>query len=191
MYAKAYQNNQKQSLVGKIAGIVQKISQLAPHPDKPGHRGPLFAHSNPNARVASDHDGMLGMMMMETMLGTAFSDAMSDTCGEWTENIDFTAVMDCYSEYITDVAGKNDEHHNQAHGQGTLARLSGKSIANSFNMRGSISSGMQAFLDDLPTRLQAEKELVYYLRQLELLDAPAPVYAPAAPAPAPRPRFAA
>lgn len=190
MNAKALQNSQRQALIGKIGALAQQISQFAPHPDKPSYRGPLFIKSSPNARIASERDGMLGMMMMETMLAGAFSEAMSDTFGEWTENVDLAAAMECYSEYITDIEGKRDEQHIRAHGQGTLARLSGKKIANSFNMRGSISPGMQAFMDDLPARLQAEKELAYYLRQLELLNnAPAPAYAPA-PA-APRPRFAA
>lgn len=186
MNAKALQNTQRQALTGKIAALAQQISKFAPHPDKPGCRGPLFIKSSPNARVASDHDGMLGMMMMETMLADVFSDAMSDTAGEWTKDLDLATTLECYSEYITDIEGKRDEQHIRAHGQGTLARLSGKKIANSFNMRGSISAGMQAFMDDLPARLQAEKELAYYLRQLEALDAPAPVYAPAPAAPAPR-----
>ncbi|MBK6896982.1 MAG: hypothetical protein IPH06_10370 [Alphaproteobacteria bacterium] len=189
MYAKVANITQKQLLVGKITALAQHLQQLAPHPDRPGYKGPLFVKSNPNARIANERDGMLGAMMLEAMIGPAFSEALSDTCGEWTENIDFAATMECYSEYITDIAGKQNEpseQHKRAHGQGTMARMSGKSIANSFNLRGSISAGMQSFLDDLPARLKVEKELAYYLRQLEMLDAPAPVYAPKAPAPAPK-----
>lgn len=194
MNAKAYNISQKQMLTGKITALVQHLQQLAPHPDNSGYRGPLFIKSNPNARIAAEYDGMLGSMMLESIIAGAFTDAMSDTFGDWTQNIDMATVMECYSQYITDVAGKNDEpseEHKRAHGQGTLARLSGKKIANSFNLRGSISTGMQAFLDDLPARLKIEKELTYYLRQLEMLDAPAPVYAPAPAAPKPAPKFAA
>ncbi len=189
MYARAYNNNTKQRdhIQSIITGLMHDIKQLAPHPDKPGYRGPLFIKSSPNARIASEHDGMLGTMMMEAMIGGAFSQAVSNTFGDWTQEIDLANTLECYSEYITDIEDKKsndqDEQHIREHGQGTLARLSEKKIANSFNMRSSIDEAMQSFLDDLPKRLEKEKNLAYYLRQLEMMDAPAPamVAAPAAP----------
>ena len=191
MHARAYRQDQKQELIGKISGLMKELQQLAPHPDKPGYTGPLFINANPNARIASEHDGMLGSMMMETLIGGFMTEALSDACGDWVHSIDINNAMELYSEYITDIerSKQQDEQDIQAHGQGTLARLSGKSISNSFNMRGSMSEGMQAFLDDMPKRMQVEKHLAYYLRQLEMLDAPmpAPAYAHPAPAPAPRP----
>lgn len=186
MLSKSYNSSHRTSLLNTIASLAQQIQILAPHPEKPDYKGPLFVRSNSHARVASEHDGMLGTMMLEAITGAAVSDALSDSLGSWSHSIDFANALECYSEYITDIEGKRDqqdENHKRAHGQGTLARLSSKKIANSFNLRGSLSAGMQAFLDDMPKRMKLESNLAYYLRQLEMLDAPMPAFVPSVPVP--------
>lgn len=166
------QSKQRQAIIGTIMGLMQNLQQLAPHPDQPQNNGPLFIKSNPNFKAANDHDGMLGSMILESVLGTAFMDAVSETFGGWAQDFDAMSALECYSEYITDVEGHAQKV--AAHGQGTLARLSGKSISSSFNMRGSMSGGMQKFMDDMPKRMKIERDLSYYAKQLETLDAQTP-----------------
>ena len=181
-------DNQKQAIVGTIMGLMQELKTLAPHPDRPSYRGPLFISGNANFKTANDNDGMLGSMLLETLLGTAITEALSemgdtgDMIGDWAQAIDITKVMDCYSEYITDIEGSRGKV--AAHGQGTMARMSGKSISGGFNMRSDISEGMQSFMDDLPKRMTIERNMAYYAKQLDNLNA-APRYA------APKPSFAA
>lgn len=178
MRAVSYQDKQEQTIQGVMIGLLQDLQKLAPHPDSPQNRGPLFINSNPNFKLADKNDGMLGTMMMEALLGTAFSDALSDSLGSWTQEVDVSNTMECYSEYLTDIEGK--VRSIAAHGQGTLARLSGKSIAGSFNLRSTISEGLQAFYEDLPKRLEIERALAYYAKQLAQVQNPAqkPDYAP-------------
>lgn len=177
------QSSQRQAIMGTIMGLMQDLQQLAPHPDQPQNNGPLFIKSNPNFKAANDHDGMLGSMILESILGTAFTDAVSEVFGDCAQNFDAISALECYSEYITDIEGSAQK--NAAHGQGTLARLSGKSISSGFNMRGSISTEMQGFMDDMPKRMKTERALAYYAKKLEMVDAQTPEYE------APAPRIAA
>lgn len=185
----AYQQNQKQNIIGAMQGLMRELQQLAPHPDQPSNNGPIFIQATADMKVANDHDGMLGSMLMEAIIGGGFSEAVSETCGDAVgaiaTQIDFGHVMDAYSEYISDVAKKSQQEI-AAHGQGTLASMSGTSISGGFNMRATISDGMQAFFEDLPKRMDIERSLAYYARQLQTLDrAPQQNYD------APKPRFAA
>ncbi len=172
------QNGQQQQIRGIIAGLMNDLQKLAPHPDQPQNNGPLFIKCDPSMKAANDHDGMLGSMMMESLLGTAFADAVSECLGsgsqEIVEDLDLTNALECYSAYITDI--EQDKEDAAAHGQGTLARLSGKSISNSFNMRTTMQSGMQSFLDDLPSRMTIERNLAYYAKKLNTLEATPEVY---------------
>ena len=195
------QDNQKQALIGTIMGLMKELTYLAPHPDYPNFKGPLFIKSNSHFKIDSDHDGMLGSMIMEGILGAAFSDAVSDMCESTTQgfdlpkfnmpNIDATAVIECYSDYITEIENDEKKKHIAEHGQGTLARLSSKPLSKSFNMRAQISEAMQAFYDDLPKRMMIEKNMAHYAGQLDMLER-TPAYKYATPTvAAPKPGIAA
>lgn len=180
------QDNQRYAAIGAIAKLMNELQTLAPHPDRPDYQGPLFINKNPYHKAANDHDGMLGSMIMETLLGTAFSEAVSEAFGSWTQGVegfDAAQALECYSEYITDIEKSTQQA--AAHGQGTMARMAGKSIANAFNCRSSISPALQAFYNDMPRRMEIEKSLNYYAKQLAQLDA-APQHNAM-----PKPRFAA
>ena len=186
------QESQKQALIGNIMGLMKELRNLAPHPDCPSYKGPLFIQSNPNFKLPNEHDGLLGSMIMEGILGVAFSEAVSDMVESATQSfdlpefdipagVDLSNLMDVYSEYMTDGAeSKEKKKHAEAHGQGTLASLAGKSVSKGFNMRASISEGMQSFLDDLPKRMMIERNMAYYAKQLDLINhVPANQYASA------------
>ncbi len=177
-------HSQKQAIIGTISALVKQLQQLAPHPDRPNYSGPLFLSGNPNFKAANDQDGMLGSMLIEGMLGVAFGEACSEMTNGLSDHIDLNNAMELYSEFITDVE-KEDTQKIAAHGQGTMARMSGTSISSSFNLRSTLSEGMQLFLEDLPKRMTIERSLAYYARQLALLDAPAPHYS------MPKPQYAA
>jgi len=179
----AYQQHQKQQIVGAIQGLVNELQTLAPHPDQPNYKGPLFLKSNANFKAANDQDGMLGAMMLENMLGLVVAEFASDAANEFMNEFDMSNMLEAYSEYVSDVEGRTQ--HIAAHGQGTMARMSGTSISKGFNMRSHITEGMQAFYEDLPKRMTIERSLAHYARELAMLDAPQPQYA------APRPSFAA
>lgn len=174
------QHSQKQAIIGTIMALMQELKTLAPHPDRPNYHGPIFINSNPNFKVANDHDGMLGSMILEGLLGTAISEAFSENIADWAENFDIANTMELYSEYITDIEGSTQKI--AAHGQGTMARMSGKSISGGFNLRSTISDDMQAFFDDLPKRMTIERNMAYYAKQLDALNA-APQYHYATPKP--------
>ncbi len=186
------QDSQKQALIGTIAGLVKELGQLAPHPDSASYRGPLFIKGNSHFKAVDDRDGMLGSIILEGVLGAAFSQAVTDMAESAAQglgydaefeipNIDITALMDCYDEYITNIQSDKEKEQIAKHGQGTMARMSGKSISSGFNMRATISESMQAFYDDLPKRMMIEKNMAYYAQQLDALErAPANQYAPPA-----------
>ncbi len=175
------QDRQRENIMSTMMGLMQDLQKLSPHPDQPQNQGPLLIKSNPNFKVANDQDTMLGSMIMESLLGTAFAEAVSETFGSCAQNFDINNAMECYSEYITDV----EKGKVAAHGQGTLARLSSKSLSGGFNMRSNISEEMQSFMNDMPARMNIERNLAYYARQLETLDAQEQQYANQ------EPRFAA
>ncbi len=180
------QNSQKQAAFGAIQSLMNELQTLAPHPDCPQYNGPLFVQNNPHFKASNDHDGMLGSMIMETLLGTAVSEAVSEAFGSWTQSVegfDAAQALECYSEYISDI--EESTQRSAAHGQGTMARLAGKSIASNFNMRSSISPELQAFYNDMPRRMNIERNLSYYAKQIAEIEAQTPTYQQNAP------RFAA
>jgi len=180
-YGQYNQGSQRQGLISTIAGLVKELGNLAPHPDSPSYRGPLFIKGNHHFKAADERGGMLGSMIMEGILGAAFAEAVSDMAESAAEglgfdcefnmpNIDVTNLMDCYDEYINTKQSDKEKEHIAKHGQGTMARMSGKSISNGFNMRATISEPMQAFYDDLPKRMMIEKNMAYYAEQLDALE---------------------
>lgn len=184
------QNNdqQKEAIMGAIAGLMNELQTLAPHPNAKGYKGPIFIKNNANFKASNGNDeGMLGSMMLEAIMGVAMQEAMSEMsemAPDFLNNIDLGDALDCYSEYMCDVEAKTRKI--AAHGQGTMARMSGTSISSCFNIRASIDEDMQSFLEDLPRRMVIEQNLAHYARQLDALSmAPKMQYA------APKPRMAA
>lgn len=166
MSAQNYQTQQKASYIGVISGLMNELQKLAPHPERPDYKGPLFINNNPYMKSASESDGMLGCMIMEALVGTAFAQMFSETIANIGHNL--MDALDCYSEYVTDI--QQSEDSKSEHGQGTLARLSSKPIKGHFNQRASISEGMQAFYNDLPRRMEIENALAYYGKKILELD---------------------
>lgn len=182
-----YNNQQVRETIGVITSLMQELKTLAPNPETPDYKGPLLINNSPFFKTADDQDAMLGMMIMEGLVGTAFLDAFSECFGEGAKEIassfDLSNALDCYSQYLCDIEAQTQK--NAAHGQGTMARMSGASISKGFNMRSQISEPTQAFYKDLPRRIEIERGLSQALNKLNNLAFAKPEYA------APAPRFAA
>lgn len=182
-----YNNNQIKETLGVITSLMQQLQTLAPNPETPDFKGPLLINNSPFCKIANDQDSMLGMMVMEGLVGTAFLDAFADCFGEGAREMasgfDISNALECYSQYLCDIEEQTQK--NAAHGQGTMARMSGASISKGFNMRSQISAPMQAFYDDLPRRVTIERGLAQAINKLNQLAYNQPEYA------APAPRFAA
>ena len=143
----------EKAIEGKMMGLMKELSKLAPHPNKPEHKGPLFVQISSEHEPPAEYEGMLGSMMMETVLSTAFSGATSNS----ENGLDITNLMDAASEYITDRAPRS--------------YVLGKkgSIMQNFNSSAQRAILMKAFIHDLPARLGLEKWLAYYQRRLYAL----------------------
>jgi len=151
---------------GEIAGLMQQLKQCAPHPEQKDKLRPLFA-ANHDAFVPNDpNGGMLGTMMMESILGGVFNEVANDN-GISTAAIymDFDKIGEVMSEYLTDQA------ESAAHGRGTYAIGAGKAISKGFNGSAQTSAQMQAFMRDLPARQDIEGRLADLARELDMLQA--------------------
>lgn len=170
----SYGEHAKHQLMGQMRGLLTQLSHLAPHPDRPHHRGALFTALPGWCRLPSAADGLAGQVVMQSLLGAAFADASSltTTAAPTDSPLDANALMTTLEAYDTYRSETTESlQHKAAHGQGTLARMSGVSIKGSFNLRSHISPGLQAFLEDMPARLKIEGQLAWCLRRLAALEA--------------------
>ena len=128
-----------------IRSLMQDVSKLAPHPSKPDHTGPLFISSTSEFKPPAEYDGMLGTIMMESLLQSSFFSAAMD-------------VADTVTTYMQDRQTKP-------------APKLGKTnvIRRFFNATAQRESMMKAYLADLPKRLGIEAGIAYQMRKLYAL----------------------
>lgn len=160
-------NDQVSNIEGKMMGLVQQLEKLAPHPSRPDHKGPLFVQVDSAAKPSSDYDGMMGQMIFESMLGTAFASAVSETFGEIAASADWSNTADAASAYIQDRS-----HHASSYQIGQRHTISG-----GFNTMAANDDLMAAYLKDLPRRMGLERWLAHYQRKLFSLRKQAMQYA--------------
>ncbi len=148
---------QVSNLESKMMGLVKQLEKLAPHPSRPEHHGPVFV--NIAAPSSSEHDGMLGSMILESMLGTAFMSAVNDSFGTAAASVDWSNAAEAASTYWQDRQSKPANSY-------TLGQK--QSISGQFNAI-SDEALMQAYLRDLPRRLGLERWLAHYQRKIHAL----------------------
>lgn len=149
-----------------MMGLMKQLEKLAPHPDHPHHSGPLFVHIDSQYEPAAEYDGMLGSLLFESVLGTAFSAAASESLGEWAGSFDWSNTVEAVSEYIQDRPANNNY---------ALGRKN--AISGAFNHSVARQAMMDAFLRDLPRRMGIERWLADYQRKLYALRKHAPAAA--------------
>lgn len=164
--------DQEQAIIAQIQNLMKELQKCAPHPDKPEQSGPMFLQHDANHALPADYDGMLGSMMMESMLGSAFGTAASELGSTIANNMD--KMAEAASTYMQDRTPKS-------------IKIGGRRvIANDFNTTSARGpeylAQMEAFMADLPARLHLEKWLAHETRRLYALrkNAPMPMPAPLA-----------
>lgn len=162
---------EQKNIEAMMMDVMKQLQKLAPHPDRPEYRGPLFVSLDSSHTPAAEYDGMLGSLMLESVLGAAFSQAVSDNFGSWAGQIDWSNTADCASQYW------QERHANSNYTLGSR-----KVIAGDFNRSALRKHMMQAYLHDLPRRMGLERFLAAYQRKLFALrkQAPAAAFALAA-----------
>lgn len=154
------------NIEGQIAALMGRLSQLAPHPDRPHYKGPLFIRSVSGIKSSAEYEGMLGSMVLESVLGAAFSEVANDCLSHsgledfGTQDMDLGSFLDAADEYFSD---RDDL---RGHGKGTFAIGEHKVLSPLFN-KDKKAAMMEAFLAQLPERMfvegkiaQEEKELL-------------------------------
>ena len=160
---------QEHTVIAQIQNLMKELQKCAPHPDKPDHNGPMFLQHDDSHNLPAEYDGMLGSLIMESMLGTAFGEAASELAGSWASHMD--KMAECTSTYMQDRAPKS------------IKIGSKRVIANDFNAIGARGpeylAQMEAYMADLPARMHLEKWLSHETRRLYALrkNAPMPVAA--------------
>jgi len=151
---------QEQTVIAQIQNLMKELQKCAPHPDKPENSGPLFLQQDANHALPAEYDGMLGSLMMESMLGTAF--------GSPTGHVD--KMAEAASTYMQDRAPKS------------IKIGARRVIANDFNVAGTRGpeylAQMEAFMADLPARMHLEKWLAHETRRLYALRKNTPMPMP-------------
>lgn len=135
--------------------LVKQLSQLAPHPSRPDYHGPLFVSIDPSIKPAADYDGMLGSMILESVLGTAFSQAASSAFGGLAGSFDWSNAAEFGSQYMQDRCANNNFQIGQR-----------GAISGNFNDTALRAEMMQEFTRDLPRRMGLERWLALYQRKL-------------------------
>ena len=147
---------EEKNIEGIMIDLMKQLSQLAPHPDRPDHKGPLFISIDPSLKPAAEYDGMLGSMVLEGLLGTAFSEAASASIGGWSTQFDWSNAAECASQFMQD---RQPANSNFQIGQRNA-------ISGAFNESVTRGHLMEAFMRDLPRRMGLERFLAYYQRRL-------------------------
>ena len=156
---------EKKNIEGVMMGLMRELEKLAPHPDHPENQGPLFVRVGSQYETPAEYEGLLGSVIMESFLGTAFADAASAQPGSWTQvfsSLEFSDTADVVGQY-------NEERYNI--GQK-------KAISAQFNKNSIWQHMMGAYLRDLPKRLGIERWIAEYQRKLYALPKHAYIPAP-------------
>jgi len=165
-------------------GLMQDIAQLAPHPDHPNQRGPVFTSGADAYAPASDSEGMIGLLGAEMVLGPIFSAAVSSSFGSFLGQIDFSNTLGTISDYLSDRNHSNKNKKNSR--KNTYTDPWQRTSRKSFNLMAGTNPARRAFLRDLPKRKTIEGRLAETLRQISLRKAqlamtrPTANFAPAA-----------
>lgn len=154
-------------IVATIQTLMKELAKCAPHPDKPEHSGPLFLNKSADLQTPGEYDSMLGAIMAESALGSAFSAVAGEATAQAFDSAWKTA------EYASS-AMQDRQQPNYTLGQKRM-------IANDFNGRAmrtpAYNAMMKAYLADLPDRINLEKHLAHEVRRLYALRKNAPMAA--------------
>lgn len=148
------------TIEGRIRGFVERLYQLAPHPRRPDHRGPLFISLNSAFKPAAEYDGMLGNLMMESFLGAAFGDAVNDNhVSKTLAEMGWSDALSEYSQYQAEKKNADEK------GRGSFSLGEHKTICNQFEQ----SDASRAFFVDLTEREAIEQTIAGLSREIDAI----------------------
>lgn len=149
------QNNiETKQIEGVLFALMKELKNLASHPDKPRSNGPDFVQVDSAYEPAAEYDGMLGSMVMDSMLGGAFTMA--------AEGVNWGDIIECASNFLQDRSEKPFQVGQK------------KALSGSFNRNG-LSPAARAemlslYMSDLPRRLGMERWIAESQRKLYALQ---------------------
>jgi len=150
----------KRTIEGRIRGLAAKLNKLAPHPDMPNHRGPLFISLDKAFKPAAEYDGMMGSLALESVLGLSFAEAaINDNSGYYdtlANMSNFEMAMEASSEYLKDLKKRE-------HGQGSFAYGTHDKPVIEF------ANDVGDFVSTLGQRLEIEETLAELCKSLDAL----------------------
>lgn len=176
---------QRQAIEGKIRKLAARVYDLAPHPDAPHLRGPLFISLKSQFMPAADYDGLAGSIMMDALLGSALLSGANDNgaSGLTAAPISANAYLpdtQILSDYLSEYLQHEDEKRKtRERGQGTFALGEHKSLCNLFKGADE-TPAHAAYHADLPERMALERAIETLSRRAAALaQAEAKAAAPA------------
>ena len=150
----------------QIQSLLADLRSCAPHPSQKNTETPYYLNAHHAFTTPDAEGGMLGSMIIESALGSAFNDVANDMPVSCIPHTDFDKIGEAFSQYMSET----DEDEKK--GKGTHALYEQRPIANDFNTNstGIYAQAMQDFLKDLPKRHEIENTLSGLIRELDQLD---------------------
>ncbi|MEM7618612.1 MAG: hypothetical protein AAF244_04425 [Pseudomonadota bacterium] len=143
-------NIDKKHIEGVLFAMMKELQTLASHPDKSHSEGPDFIQIDSYYAPDAEYDGMIGSMILENTLGSAFTIA--------AEGINWGDAIECASNYMQDRGTK------------TIRLGQKNTISSSFNRNGLSDAVreqmLQSYLQDLPKRKGIERWIAESQRKL-------------------------
>lgn len=144
------------NLMGAMKEARRELKTLAPHPNRPGHKDPLFTK---DTRGASNDDGLLANMLVGMALGHF---GVASGLPEWTENLNVMSTIDVYDAYQKDTSRTNGEGTNGFYTLGEKGAITCGFNANTTHRAVTTEQGAvawESYMQDLPRRRVVEQSI--------------------------------
>ncbi len=157
-------DKRKYEVKGALTALLKQLNALPADPARPAQKGPHFLYKNDNIKLAGDHDGMWGEMLLQHFMSAALPAGVSNDNGlpGAMAAVGADDIADIVSDYL------EDRCEQEKRGKGTYGLGEHKTICNMFN--NAPCDAENAYKASLPLRMQIEKSLAAYARELETLQ---------------------
>ncbi len=146
-----------------IKNLTLKLSKCDALPGKSGFKGAGFIQLDSAFKAAADYEGMLGSIMLESMLGSVFAEVANDNPGMSALSAIDADFTEFAMEYMEESAhGQN----NKGRGRGSIAlyeREQSKSGANTLGLFNDAAN--DTLPDDIDQRLDIEGTIAHLQQQ--------------------------
>ena len=151
----------------QIHGLVRELSHLAPNPHAPSAQGPAFISLNNVFKPAAEYEGMMGSLLLDGFLGTAFADAANDNALSSSVFAVDNNMLEAAAQYMEERSEdhKDDKTHNNfGHGRGSIALYERtKTSMSPFNLCAQ-DNAIENYRANLGARMKLESHIAERLR---------------------------